>query len=103
MAEKFIKVNVSREMHSEVYIKIDDEDPRFAECFLKNGKFNGPFRLPPLTVDDAVRATLNKDTDWEVDDSWISTNGGKVVEKEEATQYKCWDATKKAVYQKEGE
>jgi hypothetical protein len=102
MAERFLKIEVTKEMYSEVYVRVDDEDPRFRDLFEENGqlKKRGAI-LEHENVQTAAEETLNDHLlDWEMD---FNIRQGITLEvpKEEAVRYKTWDAVNDAVYRKE--
>jgi hypothetical protein len=103
MAERFLKIEVIKEMISEIYVVFDDEKPEFVDLKKPESvdlKEKIKIRLPKLNeeiVKNAMEETL-EDYDWE-DCGLSSYYTIAEVPKEEALEFTAYDATNKKVYE----
>lgn len=95
MAERFVKITVSKELFTDIVVKIDDENQKFLDIFSKDNKLKFP-RFEQNLIDKAVEETVN-DYEWE-EDTYNSYHSAKEIPKEEAIQYKVWDAIEDQEY-----
>jgi len=95
--KKYLEIDVTKTLVTTLYFSVDDEDPRFANYFKKQGldklnEFNQVVRNIPISK--AVSETIDS-SDWEFQwnpsDEDYDVIGISEVEQEEAEMYTVFD------------
>lgn len=91
MTQRFIELQVSRAIYTDVTIAIDDEDPKYKTLFAEDGSLT--FRGASLLKEAAAKAADNvaESYDWQKDTTETEIDAYHEVSVEEARQYKIWD------------
>lgn len=101
--QRYLKVGITKVQETDVYLLVDDQDPRFAKAFGKpgTGKLGrNIFSVLKDVVDDAADDTLSS-MDWDCDDDDIEIVCVGEVPADELIQYKAWNTITNDLVHKE--
>lgn len=105
MAKKYVKVQVSKHIYTDVYLEYDENDPRFQGIVKVNEiKISGEETLAKLAAYSQSMKALEphaiaaceylKDYDWEIDNQDIEVDLVSPIKAEEALQFECYEVPK---------